>query len=118
MPFECVQACCARRPPDCSAHFCPSCLRVAQAWVAKHIEYSFQDKSDLASDTLRKRLGMCTNKATLQIALLRALGIPAGYCVVHIYKSERTCTLMPPSALCPMPLLFLVSSRVQGCDAP
>ena len=38
--------------------------------------YTLQDKSDLASQTLAKREGMCTNKANLQVALLRAAGIP------------------------------------------
>jgi hypothetical protein len=41
----------------------------------------------MASDTLRKGEGMCTNKANLQVALLRAAGIPAGYVVVHVTKA-------------------------------
>ena len=36
---------------------------------------TLQDKSDRASETLAKREGMCTNKANLQVALLRAAGI-------------------------------------------
>ncbi len=39
-----------------------------------------------ASETLEKGWGMCTNKATLQIALMRAIGIPAAYGLVHITK--------------------------------
>ena len=50
-----------------------ACVR---AWVREHIVYTLQDKSDLASQTLAKREGMCTNKANLQVALLRAAGIP------------------------------------------
>ena len=46
-----------------------------RAWVREHIVYTLQDKSDLASQTLAKREGMCTNKANLQVALLRAAGI-------------------------------------------
>ena len=38
--------------------------------------------------TLEKLEGMCTNKATLQIALCRAIGIPAGYSIVHIKRGE------------------------------
>ena len=47
-----------------------------RAWVREQIVYTLQDKSDLASQTLAKREGMCTNKANLQVALLRAAGIP------------------------------------------
>jgi transglutaminase-like putative cysteine protease len=47
-----------------------------RAWVREHILYTLQDKSDRASQTLAKREGMCTNKANLQVALLRAAGIP------------------------------------------
>ena len=57
-----------------------------RAWVREHIVYTLQDKSDLASQTLAKREGMCTNKANLQVALLRAAGIPAGYSLVHVTK--------------------------------
>lgn len=63
------------------------CALVVQAWVTREVVYSFEDKSNPASTILAARRGMCTNKATLQIALLRAVGIPAGYCVVHIHKS-------------------------------
>jgi len=57
-----------------------------RAWVREHVVYTLQDKSDRASDTLAKREGMCTNKANLQVAILRAAGIPAGYSLVHVTK--------------------------------
>ena len=57
-----------------------------RSWVRRNIVYTLQDKSDTASQTLSKLEGMCTNKANLQIALLRAAGIPAGYSLVHITK--------------------------------
>ena len=60
-----------------------ACIR---SWIRRHIVNTLQDKSDTASQTLSKREGMCTNKANLQIALLRAAGIPAGYSLVHITK--------------------------------
>jgi hypothetical protein len=45
------------------------------------------DLADLkASDTLRKRWGECYNKTNLQIALLRAAGIPARYHRLAIRK--------------------------------
>ena len=39
-----------------------------------------------ASETLKKRYGFCVTKATLQIALLRASGIPAKYRFAHLKK--------------------------------
>eukprot|EP00511_Aplanochytrium_stocchinoi_P001139 CAMPEP_0204824000 /NCGR_PEP_ID=MMETSP1346-20131115/2068_1 /ASSEMBLY_ACC=CAM_ASM_000771 /TAXON_ID=215587 /ORGANISM="Aplanochytrium stocchinoi, Strain GSBS06" /LENGTH=203 /DNA_ID=CAMNT_0051950929 /DNA_START=252 /DNA_END=863 /DNA_ORIENTATION=+ len=55
-------------------------------WIRENIIYVLDKRSVLASETLAKREGMCTNKANLQIALCRACGIPAGYCLVHITK--------------------------------
>lgn len=55
------------------------------SFIAK-IPYRFDFWNIKASETLAKRQGMCTNKANLQIALLRALGIPAGYGVMRITK--------------------------------
>mmetsp|Transcript_4738 Transcript_4738/g.5855 ORF Transcript_4738/g.5855 Transcript_4738/m.5855 type:complete len:288 (-) Transcript_4738:923-1786(-) len=56
-------------------------------WIRENIIYVLDKRSVLASETLQKREGMCTNKANLQIALCRAVGIPAGYCLVHISKN-------------------------------
>ena len=61
-----------------------------RAWVREHIVYTLQDKSDLASQTLAKREGMCTNKANLQVALLRAAGIPG---MPHRVRTPRTTAL-------------------------
>ena len=76
----------ARRliPPGCSAARAAATVR---AWVRTHIRYVLHDKSDTASATLAKREGMCTNKANLQCALLRAAGLPAGYVLLHITKA-------------------------------
>jgi transglutaminase-like putative cysteine protease len=41
-----------------------------------------------ASETLEKRYGFCVTKATLQIALLRAAGIPAKYHLAHAKKES------------------------------
>ena len=71
-------------PQGCSAARAAAAVR---AWVRTHIRYTLQDKSDLASATLAKREGMCTNKANLQCALLRAAGVPAGYVMLHITKA-------------------------------
>jgi hypothetical protein len=39
-----------------------------------------------ASETLEKRYGMCVTKSNLQIALLRAVRIPAKYHLIHVKK--------------------------------
>ncbi len=55
-------------------------------FVRNEIKYSFDYWNVKASETLEKLSGMCANKANLQIALLRAVGIPAGYMVLRIRK--------------------------------
>ena len=55
-------------------------------WVRDEVTYRFDYWAVRASQTARKRYGMCANKANLQIALLRYLGIPAGYHVLKIRK--------------------------------
>lgn len=55
-------------------------------WVGSRIIYRFDFLNVKASQTLKKGFGQCTNKANLQIALLRASGIPAAYGVVAINK--------------------------------
>lgn len=51
------------------------------------VPYRFDFWNVRASETLNKRYGMCTNKANLQIAVLRAAGIPAAYGTMKIRKS-------------------------------
>ena len=46
--------------------------------------YRFGLWQELASDTLERGTGMCTTKANLQVALLRALGIEAGFVEVPL----------------------------------
>jgi len=64
-------------------------------WVRANILYLLDSKNRLASATLASREGMCTNKANLQIALLRAAGIPAGYILCHISKEAFGRDLVP-----------------------
>ncbi|MDO8507572.1 MAG: transglutaminase family protein [bacterium] len=52
-----------------------------------YVPYRFDFWNVKASETLDKRYGMCTNKANLQIAILRAAGIPAAYGTMKIRKS-------------------------------
>jgi len=70
-------------PQGCSAARGAAAVRL---WVRTHIKYVLRDKAESASQTLECREGMCTNKANLQCALLRAAGIPAGFVLVHITK--------------------------------
>ena len=89
-----------------------------RAWVREHIVYTLQDKSDRASDTLEKREGMCTNKANLQIALLRAAGIPAAYTLVHITKEAFAGPHTLPEVYEPISEITLhVRSRPRPSDA-
>jgi transglutaminase-like putative cysteine protease len=55
-------------------------------WVRDEVKYSFDFWNVKASETMRKMSGMCANKANLQIAMLRAAGIPAGYGLLRIRK--------------------------------
>jgi hypothetical protein len=45
------------------------------------------DEPTNASETLRRKTGQCVTKSTLQIALLRAAGIPARYHKVDVHKN-------------------------------
>lgn len=55
-------------------------------FVRDEILYALDFVDVKASHTLRTRLGECVNKSNLQIALLRAVGIPARYRRVAIRK--------------------------------
>lgn len=55
-------------------------------YVRNEVSYVLRDKAMRASETLACGEGMCTNKANLQTALLRAAGVPAGYVLVHITR--------------------------------
>ena len=55
-------------------------------WVRDEVKYNFDFWNVKASETLMKMSGMCANKANLQIAMLRSVGIPAGYMVLRIKK--------------------------------
>ena len=55
-------------------------------WVRDEVKYGFDFWNVKASETLRKMSGMCANKANLQIAMLRAAGIPAAYRTLRIRK--------------------------------
>jgi len=56
------------------------------SFVREEIAYRFDYPSVTASETLAKKRGNCFNKANLQIAILRACGIPAGYGVCTISR--------------------------------
>ena len=60
--------------------------KLIMEWVQYHIKYRSDFRNFKASETLSKTSGQCSNRANLQIAFLRALGIPAGYAVVAIKK--------------------------------
>lgn len=76
-------------------HTVQEAAHLIRAWIRSNIQYCLDDKTRKASETLRKGEGMCTNKANLQIALLRAAGVPAGYSLVHIAKDSFQWEHMP-----------------------
>ncbi|MCX7705432.1 MAG: transglutaminase family protein [bacterium] len=55
-------------------------------FVRDEIKYRFDYTCVKASETLKKKVGTCFNKANLQIALLRKAEIPAGYGVYIVHK--------------------------------
>lgn len=56
------------------------------SFVRDHILFGMDNCDVRASDTLKKRMGHCITKTTLQVALLRAAGIPARYHQVVLRK--------------------------------
>lgn len=61
-------------------------------WVRDEVKYGFDFWNVKASETMKKMFGMCANKANLQIAMLRAVGIPAGYGILRIKKEALRTT--------------------------
>lgn len=57
-------------------------------WVRDNIPYSFGSWQKKASDVLRRKRGMCTNKAVLTVTLLRSCGIPAAFGVWKVKGQE------------------------------
>ena len=67
-----------------------------RTWIRQAIAFRLDDKKAKASETLQKREGMFTNRANLQVAMLRAVGVPAGYRLMHITKEcYRTLDVLP-----------------------
>lgn len=62
--------------------------------------YRFGGWQERASDTLVRGVGMCTSKANLQVALLRALGLPAGF--VEIVMPMGVLRLLMPERWAPL----------------
>lgn len=64
-------------------------------WVRDNIEYHVGLKGKKASETLLEGSGSCSHKANLFIALLRAVGIPAGFMLLEV----QTRSYFGPTAL-------------------
>ena len=77
---------CARKlvPEGASGRASADAIR---RFVRNEIAYVLGPKDAKASDVLASREGMCTNKAMLQVALCRAVGLPAGFIITHITKA-------------------------------
>lgn len=64
-------------------------------FVRDVIAYETGNWQRTASETLRRRKGTCTNSANLMVALLRRLGIPAGYGVMVVSGKEYLGSAVP-----------------------
>jgi transglutaminase-like putative cysteine protease len=60
--------------------------RAVYSFVRDHYAFGFTMIDEKASDTLHGTLGWCVTKTNLQVALLRALGIPARFHMVALTK--------------------------------
>jgi len=59
-------------------------------FVRDEIPFDAHRADERASETLQRGSGFCVTKSNLQIALLRAIGIPARYHHVHLKKEILT----------------------------
>ena len=50
----------------------------------KEVKYAYDEWYVSASETLARKSGMCSSKTNLMIAMLRSIGIPAGYRLLRI----------------------------------
>jgi len=81
-------------------HSCKSEIKKIEKlfkWVKENIKFEFGYWGFKASEVLQRKTGMCTTKATLLIALLRATGIPAGYGILRVITKDFYGELMCPS---------------------
>jgi hypothetical protein len=53
-------------------------------WVRDSIAYTMGDWNQRASETIARRVGTCSNKSNVMVALARAIGIPAGFHVQYV----------------------------------
>jgi hypothetical protein len=47
------------------------------SWVASHVRYDRERRSETASETWRRRRGSCVGRANLLVSMLRLAGVPA-----------------------------------------
>ncbi len=66
-------------------------------WVRDQIEYRLGLYRHAASESVGQRWGSCSNKANLLVALLRALGVPAGFHLLEVKTREYFGPLFLPA---------------------
>jgi len=64
-------------------------------FVRDEIKYTIGPWNKKASETLNEKIGMCTTNTNLLVALFRAVGIPAGYCIYKVVGGESFGHLVP-----------------------
>ncbi len=86
-------------------------------WVRDHIQHSIDFKREetpyVASDVLAVGTGFCTAKSHLLVALLRANGIPAGFCYQRLTFDGPN----PPYCLHGFVAVWLKGHGWYRCDA-
>lgn len=65
-------------------------------WVRDNIEYQLGLTAESASETLLKGAGSCIHKSNLLVAVLRTLGIPAGFHLMRVKTREYFGALCTP----------------------
>jgi transglutaminase-like putative cysteine protease len=72
--------------------------RVLFEFVRDEIDHSFDIETDVvtcnASQVLREGTGLCYAKSHLYVALLRARGLPAGFCYQRVCRDEASARLV------------------------
>ncbi|MBU0661659.1 transglutaminase domain-containing protein [Patescibacteria group bacterium] len=76
--------------------------RAVFLFVRDHIRFGLDRADRAASETLERSIGFCVNKANLQVALLRAAGLPARFHQVILTKNCLN-GIFPAAVLARMP---------------
>ena len=92
--------------------------RVLYDFVRDSVKYRLGLYRHSASETLDRRSGSCSNKANLLVAMLRAVGIPAGFRLMQVKTKEYfgpLCTEQFHRFLSERSLHVFCAALIDGC---